>query len=171
MGLSESVLYYFGSKPVYFKIHLNSGDALMSAAYFKVHISEKVLKPLNVHHSHPAFALGDKTTGNARYGGFYGNTRVHKGQSGAAYRSLRGRTVGGQNLGNKPDSVGKFLNGWNNRLQRSLSKCAVSYFTPSRSSAGLSFAYGVGWEIVVVHIALFFFLVKTVQFLGIAYGT
>ena len=40
--------------------------------------------------------------------------------------------------------------------------------TPSRAAAGLGFAYGVGREIILVHVTLGGFLVQTVQLLAVA---
>ena len=64
MCLCKCVLDNLGCKTVNLKIHLDSCDTLMSTAYLEIHITEEVLKALNVYHCHPTVALCDKTAGN-----------------------------------------------------------------------------------------------------------
>ena len=54
----ECFLYNSGSKSVYLDIHLNSCDTLVSTANLEVHITEEILKTLNINHCHKVIAVG-----------------------------------------------------------------------------------------------------------------
>ncbi len=90
MGLRKCFLDNFRSKTVYLDVNLNSGDTLVSTAYLKVHIAEKVFQTLNIHHCHEAAVVScDKTAGNTRNRSLDRHACVHKSKSRAAYRTLR----------------------------------------------------------------------------------
>ena len=169
--LFKSFLNNCRSKSVNLDIHLNSCDTLMSTANLEVHIAKEVLKTLNVNHCHEVITVGesDKSAGDSGNRSLDRNSGIHKCECGATNRTLRSRTVRRKNLGNKSHSVGKFLNRGNYRSKCSLSKCAMTDLTSSGASAGLGFTYRIAREIVLVHISLCFFLVKSVELLCITY--
>ena len=48
MGLFQRFFYNFRGQAVNLQIHLNGGDALLSAGYLKVHIAKEVLEALDI---------------------------------------------------------------------------------------------------------------------------
>ena len=80
-------------------------------------------------------------------------------------RTLRGGTVGGNDLGNNTDGIGEVLHRGQHGDQRALSQRTVADLAAAGATGGLCFADGVAGEVVVVHIALFRFLPDGVQLL------
>ena len=70
------------------QIHLDGCDAFFSTADLEVHVAEKVLKPLDIDHGHPAVALGNQAAGNAGDRALDRHARVHQRQRRAADRTL-----------------------------------------------------------------------------------
>jgi len=166
----ESLTDDLGGKTVDLKVHLNGGDTLVSTCNLKVHIAEEVLNALDVDHSHPAVALGDKTAGDTCNGSLYRNTCIHKSKSRAANGSLRGRTVGAYDLGYKSDSIGELLNRGKNGVKRTLCKCTVTDLAAAGASGGLSVTHREAGHIVMVHIALGLLAADIVKHLRLADG-
>ena len=114
-------------------IHLDSGDAFPRTSDLEVHIAEEVFQALNIAHDgdFAAFNVLDKThsdTGNGRLDGHAG---IHKSKGAAADTSLRGGTVGAQDLGNGANGIREILLAGKNGFKRSFSKGAVSDLTPA----------------------------------------
>ena len=170
VGLVKSLADNSGGQTVYFKIHLDSGDALLRAGDLEVHVAEEVLETLDINHGHEAVALGNKAAGDTGNGSLYRHAGRHKGEGRAADGSLRGRAVGRKNLGDEAQAVRELLNARDNGQKSALRKCAVTYLAASGASGGLGLADGVGGEIVVVHIALGILAVDTVENLRVADG-
>lgn len=164
MGDCECFLDDFGCQTVDLEVHLDRGDALVSARDLEIHVAVEVLETLNVDHCRPCAVLGgDQTAGNSGNRRGDRHTCVHQRESRAADRRLRSRAVRRNDLGDQTDCIGEFLDRGQNRHERTLSERSVSYFTASRAARCLSFTGGVARHIVVVHIALRLFLVDSVE--------
>ena len=148
---------------------MNCSDTGFSTCNLKVHIAVEIFKTLNVYHSHPTVAFCDKTTGNTCNRSLNGNTCIHKSKGRTTDRALRSRTVRRKNFGNKANGVGEFFCRRNYGNKCAFCKCAVSYFTTTRATAGLGFANRVGRHIVVVDITLFGFVVNAIKKLAITH--
>ena len=106
---------HFGGQAADLQIHLNRGDPLARSGDLEVHIAEKVLHPLNVHHGHPAVPFGDQPAGNPRDRGLDRHARIHQRQRAAADGALGRGAVRRKHLGNKAQCIGEFLHWGNHR--------------------------------------------------------
>ena len=84
MGLLKSFLDHLGREAVDLQVHLNGCDAFLCTRDLKVHVAEEILQALDVHHRHPAGALGDQAAGDARDRRLNRYARSHQRQRAAA---------------------------------------------------------------------------------------
>ena len=168
MGLVQSLFDDFRGQTRDFQVHLNSGNTLVGTGHLEVHIAEEVLDALDVHHGHPAVALGDQATGDTGHRRLDRNTGVHQGQGAAADRTLGSGAVGGQHLRDQAQRIGEFLHAGDHGQQGALCQGAMADLAAAGAAAGLGLAHRIGGEVVVVNIALFGLAVDAVQHLGIA---
>ena len=168
MGLGKSLFNDFGGQAVDLKVHLDGGDAFLGSGNLKVHITEEVLKSLNVDHGHKAVALGYKAAGNSGDGSLDGYACIHKSKCGTTDGSLGGGTVGRKNFRNKAEGIGELLLVGNYRNESTLGKGTVTDLATAGAAAGTGLTNRVGGEIVLMHITLGFLIVKSVEDLGIS---
>ena len=135
----------------------------MCTCYLKVHITEEVLKALNINHCHPTVALCDKTAWDTCNRSLNRNTCVHKSKSWTADWTLWSWTVWRKNFRNKAKCIREFFYRRNYRNESSFCKSTVTDFSSSWTSRWSNFTYRVRWEVVVVHISLFCFTVNAVK--------
>ena len=80
VGLCERSLDDLRSKTVDLEVHLDSSDTVVCTSYLEVHVAKEVLNALDIYHSIPSVALGDKTAGDTRNRLLYRNAGVHQSQ-------------------------------------------------------------------------------------------
>ena len=128
----------------------------MGTGYFKVHVSEEVLKSLDIRKYDIIIICITcyKTTGDTCYHGFDWYTCSHKCHTGCTGRCHGSRTVRLKCLGYRTDCIWEFL------LRRKycnkcfLSKCSVSNLTTSRATGYFCLTYRVCREIILMNISL-----------------
>ena len=147
-------------------IHLDRCDTFVSTAYLEVHVSEEVLKTLDIGKNDVIVVCLAcyKTAGDTGYHSLDRNTCCHKGQGRCTDAGLGCGTVGLHCLRYSTDRVRELFLAREYRYKGTLSKSAMTDLTASRSSGRLCLAYGEGREVVVVHISLCcLILIKTVK--------
>ena len=137
-------------------IHLDGSNTLVSAAYLEVHIAEEVFQTLDIGQN-DVIIIGVacyQTAGNTSYRSFDRYTCCHQGQSGCTDTCLGGRTIGFHRLRYGTDCIRELFRSRKYRHKRTLRQRTMTDLTASRSSGRFGFAYGVGREVVMVHISL-----------------
>ena len=157
----------FHRQALVLEVHLDRGNALGGTGNLEVHLAVEVLNALNVGEGSPLAGLliGDQAAGDACDRALDGNARVHQRQRRAADGALRGRAVGGQDLGDDADGVRELLHARNDGQERLFRQRAVADLTTGGRTGGTGLAGGEGREIVVVDIALGLLGVDGVQLL------
>ena len=83
-------------------------------------------------------------------GALIGYARIHEGHGAAANRSLRGRTIGFQDLRNDADRIREFIDTRDDREKRTFCKRTMTDLTASRTTGALRLTDAVGREIVLM---------------------
>ena len=132
----------------------------MGSGHLEVHITEEVFQSLDICEYKIIIICisGNQTAGNTCYLLFNRNTCRHQGQCGCTDRCLGGGSVGFEGFGYGTDCIREFILCRQYRNQGLFRQCSMADFTASRSSGGLCFTYGIGREIIVMHISLIYFI-------------
>ncbi len=154
MRLSESTTEDFGRQAAGLVVHLQSSDALFGAAHLEVHVTEEVLKTLDVGQDDDVVAFLDKAHGNAGNGSLDRHARIHQRKGGSTGGSHGRRAVRLKHLGNHADGVGELLLGGDHRQKRALGKGAVAHLATLRGAHASNLAGAVRREVVLMHVAL-----------------
>ena len=140
-------------------IHLNCSNANLCTSYLKVHIAQEVFHPLNIgqnrHLAGSVFLYSfNQAHGNTCNWSLDWNPCIHQCQTGTASGTHGSGTVGLKGFRYGTDRVRELIHGRQYRQKRSLGQRAMPDLSSSGSSAHLRLAYGIGREIVVMHISL-----------------
>ena len=117
-------------------VHLDRGDSFRCTGHLEIHISEEVLKSLNVcEQNEIVIRLAcHQAAGDTCNHLLDGNTCCHQGHTGCTGRCHGRRTVGLKGLGYGTDCVREFLLAGQHGNQSSLCQCAVADLTSSGAS-------------------------------------
>ena len=156
LAAGNGLLHNGTGQAVDLDVHLDGGDSVVGSRHLKVHVSEEVFQSLDIseHQIVVIGVSGHQAAGDSCHRFLNRHARSHKGHAGRADRSLGGRAVGLEGLGYRADSVGEFRLGGKHRDQGSLRQGSMSDLPASRTSGGLGLSYGIGGEIVLMHVAL-----------------
>ena len=163
LRLSDRVKHDLFGNAFDLDIHLNRSNTLFRTRNLEIHIAEEIFKPLNIRHNDvfTRFGIFDKPHGTTRDGSLDGNARIHQSHRGTAHGSHRGRTVRRKNIGHHADRVREFFFRGDYGNESAFRKRAVTDFAATGAAQRLRFARAIAGEVVLMHIAFFFFLVET----------
>ena len=153
---------------VHLDVDLDRGDALLGARDLEVHVAVEVLNALNVGERGLLTAVRDQAAGDARNRRLDRHAGVHQREGRAADRALRGRAVGGNDLGNQAQRVRELAHRRDDRQQRALCERAVADLTAAGAAGRTGLTDREGREVVVVDIALFGLFKDGVELLRVA---
>ena len=149
-------------------IHLYCRDTFRGSCHFKIHISKEVFQPLNICKQHKIIIRfsGNQTTGNTCHHLFNRYTGSHQRHTGCTSGSHGSGSIRLKSLGNGPDCIRELLLTGKYRNQSSFSQSAMTDLSSSGSAGRFGLAYGIGREIIVMHISLaHFILIQSINFL------
>ena len=117
-----------------FDIHLNGIDALCRTCDLEVHIAQSIFHALNIGKDGEFAAIFDETHRDACDRCLDRYTCIHEGHGAAADRSLRGRTIGFQDLRNDADCIREFIDTRDDREERTFCERTMTDLTASRTT-------------------------------------
>ena len=138
-----------------FEIELITGDAIVGAAKFEVHVAEMVFGADDVGQKLITFKLSifallrDEADRNSGNDSFHGNSGVHEREHSAAHTGHRGRSIRFHDLARNTDRITEIVFVWHNRFERALGQSAVTDFAPARA-AGSSRLANAEWRKIVM---------------------
>ena len=164
----DSAFYDRSGQTVDLNIHLNSGNTFGSTGYLKVHISKEVFQSLDIGQQYEIVIglAGYQTTGDTCYHLLDGYACCHQGHAGSTGGSHGGGSVGFKGLRYGTNCIRELVLTGQYRDQGSLSQSAVTDLTSSGSAGRLGLTYGIGREVIMMHISLaYFVLIQAIDLL------
>ena len=161
--LSQSAGKDVDGKALGLVVHLESRDAVLSAANLEVHVAQEVFQALDVGEDDDIVAFLDKAHCDAGDGCLDRHASIHQSQRGTAGGSHGRRAVGFQDLRHNANGVRELFLVGEHRQKSALSQCAVTDFAALRSTHAANLARAVRREVVLMHVALAFGRVDGVE--------
>ena len=149
-------------------IHLNCSNTIFCTGNLKVHITKEVFQSLNIC-KYNIIIIGitsNQSTWDTCNHFLNRNTCSHKCHTRCTCRCHRCRSIRLKCLRYSADCIWEFLCRRKYRNQCTLCQCSMSNFTTSWSTWRLCFSNRVWWEVVMMHVTFYcYILIQTIYLL------